>query len=116
VPVNFFNNLVTNNPFNEIMLGLLNRPISFIEIGVILFVVWRVYGCIKGSQAEQLLKDRELKLKGIINAPNGMLFEKENNRIDIVSFSENLGGSVIDWAVIDIFGQDDGMWHLLVQK
>ena len=35
---------------------------------------------------------------------------------DIVSFSENLGGSVIDWAVIDIFGQDDGMWHLLVQK
>jgi len=35
---------------------------------------------------------------------------------DIVSFAENLGGAVINWAVIDIIGQDEGMWHLLVQK
>ena len=35
---------------------------------------------------------------------------------DIVSFAENVGGVVTDWAVIDILGQDEGMWHLLVQK
>ena len=35
---------------------------------------------------------------------------------DIVSFSENLAGTPIDWAVIDIIGQDECLWHLLVQK
>ena len=35
---------------------------------------------------------------------------------DMVSFSENIGGSVINWIVADILGQDEGIWHLLVQK
>ncbi len=35
---------------------------------------------------------------------------------DIVSFPENIGGASIDWAVIDIIGQDECLWHLLVQK
>ena len=35
---------------------------------------------------------------------------------DIVSFAESAGGAVIDRAVIDVLGQDEGMWHLLVQK
>ena len=35
---------------------------------------------------------------------------------DIVSFPVNLGGTPIDWAVIDILGQDECLWHLLVQK
>lgn len=35
---------------------------------------------------------------------------------DIVSFSENIAGSVINWIVADILGQDEGIWHLLVQK
>ena len=32
---------------------------------------------------------------------------------DIVSFVESAGGAVIDRAVIDVLGQDEGMWHLL---
>ena len=35
---------------------------------------------------------------------------------DIVSFPENIGGSAINWIVADILGQDEGIWHLLVQK
>lgn len=35
---------------------------------------------------------------------------------DTVSFPETLGGAAISWAVIDILNQDEGMWHLLVQK
>lgn len=35
---------------------------------------------------------------------------------DTISFPENIGGLSINWAVIDIIGQDEGIWHLLVQK
>ena len=35
---------------------------------------------------------------------------------DIVSFPENIAGSAISWIVADILGQDEGIWHLLVQK
>jgi hypothetical protein len=35
---------------------------------------------------------------------------------DVVSFPDSVGGSPVDWAVIDVLGQDEGMWHLLVQK
>jgi hypothetical protein len=35
---------------------------------------------------------------------------------DTVSFAENLGGAAVNWVVVDILSQDEGMWHLLVQK
>ncbi len=35
---------------------------------------------------------------------------------DTVSFAETIGGAVISWVVADILNQDEGMWHLLVQK
>jgi hypothetical protein len=39
-----------------------------------------------------------------------------NKGQDTVSFAETLGGAVISWVVADILNQDEGMWHLLVQK
>lgn len=35
---------------------------------------------------------------------------------DVVSFAETIGGVVISWVVADILNQDEGIWHLLVQK
>ena len=35
---------------------------------------------------------------------------------DTVSFAEAVGGAVISWVVADILNQDEGFWHLLVQK
>jgi hypothetical protein len=35
---------------------------------------------------------------------------------DVVSFSETIGGAAISWVVADILNQDEGIWHLLVQK
>lgn len=35
---------------------------------------------------------------------------------DLVSFAEVIGGALIEWVVVDILGQDEGMWHLLLQK
>lgn len=35
---------------------------------------------------------------------------------DTVSFAETIGGAVIGWVVVDILNQDEGIWHLLVQK
>lgn len=56
MPINFFNDIYTNTPLKEFMVGLLNRPVSFVEIALLIFVIWRVYRYIKGTQAEQLLK------------------------------------------------------------
>jgi hypothetical protein len=35
---------------------------------------------------------------------------------DTAAFAETLGGAVISWVVADILNQDEGIWHLLVQK
>ncbi len=35
---------------------------------------------------------------------------------DTVLFPETLGGAAVSWVVVDILKQDEGMWHLLVQK
>ena len=35
---------------------------------------------------------------------------------DVVSFAETIGGAAISWVVADILNQDEGIWHLLVQK
>lgn len=35
---------------------------------------------------------------------------------DEVVFPEVLGGNDVNFVVVDIFGEDQGMWHLLVQK
>jgi len=35
---------------------------------------------------------------------------------DLVSLAEFIGGAAIDWVVADILGQDEGVWHLLLQK
>lgn len=35
---------------------------------------------------------------------------------DKASFPERLGGTSVDWAIIDIVGKDDGMWHLVCQR
>jgi len=35
---------------------------------------------------------------------------------DKVSLSELMGAPAIDWVVIDILNQDEGMFHLLIQK
>ncbi|MDD5736679.1 MAG: hypothetical protein PHH20_00115 [Candidatus Omnitrophica bacterium] len=35
---------------------------------------------------------------------------------DMVSFAETISGAVISWVVADILNQDEGIWHLLVQK
>ncbi|MDP2943363.1 MAG: hypothetical protein Q8O36_07685, partial [Candidatus Omnitrophota bacterium] len=35
---------------------------------------------------------------------------------DKVSLSELMGPPAIDWVVIDIIDQDEGMFHLLIQK
>jgi hypothetical protein len=39
-----------------------------------------------------------------------------NKGEDLVSLAEVIGGAVIDWVVADILGQDEGVWHLLLQK
>jgi hypothetical protein len=36
--------------------------------------------------------------------------------VDKVSFAENIGGTDIDWLVLDVLDHDEGMWHLLVGK
>lgn len=35
---------------------------------------------------------------------------------DSVSFPEQIGGSAINWFIMDIISKDDGMWHLKVGK
>lgn len=35
---------------------------------------------------------------------------------DTAAFAETIGGVVISWVVADILNQDEGIWHLLVQK
>jgi hypothetical protein len=35
---------------------------------------------------------------------------------DLVSLAEFIGGALIDWVVADILDQDEGVWHLLLQK
>ena len=35
---------------------------------------------------------------------------------DEVLFPEVLGGIDVNFVVVDILGEDEGMWHLLVQK
>ena len=35
---------------------------------------------------------------------------------DKVSFPKLVGGTAVDWSVVDVLSKDDGMWHLLVQK
>lgn len=35
---------------------------------------------------------------------------------DTVSFPERIGGIDVTWKVMDVIDQDNGMWHLLVQK
>lgn len=35
---------------------------------------------------------------------------------DEVLFPEVLGGNDVNFVVVDILGEDQGMWHLLVQK
>lgn len=35
---------------------------------------------------------------------------------DAASFPDILGGSAVDWAVVDILGRDDGMWLLKLQR
>lgn len=35
---------------------------------------------------------------------------------DEVSFPEIVGGIDVNFVVVDILGEDQGMWHLLVQK
>lgn len=35
---------------------------------------------------------------------------------DEVFFPEVLGGADVNFVVVDILGEDQGMWHLLVQK
>ncbi len=39
-----------------------------------------------------------------------------NKGEDLVSLAEVIGGTSIDWIVADILGQDEGAWHLLLQK
>ncbi|MFA5346131.1 MAG: hypothetical protein WC315_07650 [Candidatus Omnitrophota bacterium] len=39
-----------------------------------------------------------------------------NKGEDLVSLAEVIGGISIDWVVADILGQDEGAWHLLLQK
>jgi hypothetical protein len=35
---------------------------------------------------------------------------------DLVTLAEVIGGALINWVVADILGQDEGVWHLLLQK
>ena len=35
---------------------------------------------------------------------------------DEVLFPEILGGADVNFVVVDLLGEDDGLWHLLVQK
>jgi hypothetical protein len=35
---------------------------------------------------------------------------------DLVSLAEVLDQATVDWVVADILGQDEGAWHLLLQK
>jgi hypothetical protein len=39
-----------------------------------------------------------------------------NKGEDLVSLSEIIGQAAINWVVADILGQDEGVWHLLLQK
>lgn len=44
------------NPFKGFVDNIWNHPIYLVEIGVLAFIVWKIYTRIKGTQAEQLLK------------------------------------------------------------
>ena len=35
---------------------------------------------------------------------------------DSANFPERLGGSSVDWRVVDIIGRDNGMWHLEMRQ
>jgi hypothetical protein len=39
-----------------------------------------------------------------------------NKGQDLVTLAEVIGDSTINWVVADILAQDEGMWHLLLQK
>lgn len=39
-----------------------------------------------------------------------------NKGKDTVVFPERIGGDDVTWFVADILKQDEGMWHLLLQK
>ena len=52
--LDFFNFI--NNPFKDFVDSISSNPIQIIEIGVLAFIVWKIYLRIKGTQAEQLLK------------------------------------------------------------
>jgi hypothetical protein len=59
-----------------------------------------------------LLNQAEIMIAN--DAENGMI--SINKGGDKVSFPERVGDTDIDWSVIDILDQDEGMWKLLVQK
>lgn len=48
------------------------------------------------------------------DAENGVI--SINKGGDVASLPERVGGTAISWAVVDILGQDEGVWHLLLQK
>lgn len=59
-----------------------------------------------------LLNQAEIMIAN--DAENGIIGINKGG--DKVSFPERVGDAVIDWLVIDILDQDEGMWYLLVQK
>jgi hypothetical protein len=48
------------------------------------------------------------------DAENGVI--SINKGADTVSLPERVGDASISWVVEDILGQDEGCWHLLLQK
>jgi len=59
-----------------------------------------------------LLNQVEIEIAN--DAENGVL--SVNKGGDTVSLPDRVGGTDITWRVVDIIGQDEGMWRLLLQK
>ena len=66
------------------------------------------------DQGQSRIAHNQTELYIANDATNGVTSVDKGD--DEASFPKIVGGSNINWVVIDILGMDKGMWHLLVGK
>lgn len=81
------------NPFKGFINNILEHPVYLVEIGLLAFIVWKIYARIKGTQAEQLLK-------GILVIVAALLLSKAFHLEIISRVLENLVSVVLVGLVV----------------
>ena len=84
---------IVYNPFKGFVDNIWEHPIYLIEIGVLAFIVWKIYKRIKGTHAEQLLK-------GILVIVAALLLSKAFHLEIISKVLENLVSVVLVGVVV----------------